>query len=183
MTPPIASSTPIFATTLVGITNEQTISQHIDAYIATRNAFDHAGGKEFMSNRQVIRNAYAHSTISPEAIAKWISNLPNEVVRNEFTRRFQEWDAKIALGLLTKNDACAISEDQFFEKLEAFKQKHLTFLEGPFFADFSKAKSDLKKDLLPELKNSSVETITKRHNITDEELINRMAREWIWKAN
>lgn len=155
---------------------------HINDYIASRDAFANAGGWEFISDRREMRAAYCDANISQIALAKWISKLPEGEIRNEFANRFHEWDAKIAKGFLKKNENSLLSEGEFFEKLQDYYNKYENFLGSPVFAEFTSAKAILRKDLLPELKSASAETVAKGYGIKDLELIDRMKFKWSWKA-
>lgn len=163
---------------------EDVVAKHIADYMRARDAFNDAGGQAFIKDRREVRAAYCDATVSSDAIEKWIANLPSPAVQNEFSNRFKEWNGKIAKGIggISKSESPSISEERFFEILEAYYKKHEDFLKGPFFADFNSAKAILRSDLLPELKNASVDTVAKRYNIQDQELIDRMKFEWSWKA-
>ncbi len=86
------------------------VVKHIEDYITARDAFNHAGGKAFINDRREVRAAYCNATVSPETLERWIANLPNKAVQNEFTHRFQEWNAKIAKGIdgMAKSDTPAL---------------------------------------------------------------------------
>jgi hypothetical protein len=158
------------------------VSKQIGAYIAAREAFNKDGGQAFINDRREVRAAYCDATISPEVLQKWILSLPTQAVQEEFTHRIQEWDNKIAKGILKKNSAPTLSEAQFLDKLQAYYNTHKTFLEGPSFANFTKAKGNLRETLLPELKKATFNAVAKQFSITDKELISRMEYEWSWKA-
>lgn len=161
---------------------EDLVDKHIKDYINTRDAFNKVGGDSFCKDRQKVRADYLNAAVSHETIEKWIADLPIENVRDEFTRRFQEWDAKIAKGIIKKSDTPDITKEEFFYRLSIFYNTHTGFLQSSAFADFTQAKTNLRRDLLPLLKNTSAEELAKRFNIKDEELIERMKREWSWKA-
>lgn len=159
------------------------VQQHIDTYVEARDAFNSGGGQDFINDRREVRAAFCDATVSPESLEKWISNLATESVRDEFTHRFQEWNAKIAKGIITKSEMPKLTEEEFFTKLQGYYNKHANFLSSPAFENFTKAKDELRADIIPELKNATADTVAKRFGIKDEELISRMNYEWSWKAN
>lgn len=91
------------------------ITKHINNYIIARDAFNRAGGQAFINDRREVRAAYCNATVSSGTLEKWIANLPNEAVQNEFTRRFQEWNAKIAKGIggIAKSGPQPFQKDNF----------------------------------------------------------------------
>ncbi len=158
------------------------IEELAGAYISQREKFYKSGGKDFMNDKQKLRVDYCIADVSKAALAHYAADLPSASARLEFSRRFEEWDAKIAAGFLTKASPATLSETDFLRKADTLYKKYQSLLDGKPLEGFTIAKDNLRVALLPELGSDSSEIVAARHGIKDPEILLRMKFDWSWKS-
>jgi len=63
-------------------------------YIVKRDRFEGAGGRVFEVARRELRSDYCKATVSKDVLNAWIETISNNSAKEEFTRRFEEWDSE-----------------------------------------------------------------------------------------
>ncbi|MCH9612397.1 MAG: hypothetical protein S4CHLAM102_08870 [Chlamydiia bacterium] len=154
----------------------------ISAYLAARDHFMTDGGSNFMVARQRLRAAYCESSITKEAVKEYLQTIENPTLRRIMNNRFDEWDAKIALGLLIKRKNPTLDTQDFLFNLKGFIADYGPFMQSETYTQLAKSKEALREALLPEIKAEGVDRVIAKYKITDPELIIRIQHEWSWKV-
>jgi len=161
---------------------EAVIPEAIGKYVDLREEFFAVGGERFLAQRRELRSLFCKTDISQEALLEWARALHPESLRGEMIRRFTEWNKKVELRLLKKEEPATIAADAFLRQAGAFAAEFSEFIDSRFFSQYIDAKSQLRDLMLVELRTQSVDEVARKFDIQDAELLARIKKEWTWKA-
>ena len=158
--------------------NPQKTEDAIKTYIESRIKLN----ENYFKDRNDLRSAYLKTDLTLEKTVPLITSYAQESVKNELNHRFQEWDKKIQLGKLTKEET-TINQEQFKAILDTFVKNYSSLIDSEAFKSLNESRKNLRNLIVEELKTSSPDDVIKKYSIENKELQNRIKDEWSWKVN
>jgi len=160
--------------------NPQKTEDAIKTYIESRIKLNE--NENYFKDRNDLRSAYLKTDLTLEKTVPLITSYAQESVKNELNHRFQEWDKKIQLGKLTKEET-TINQEQFKAILDTFVKNYSSLIDSEAFKSLNESRKNLRNLIVEELKTSSPDDVIKKYSIENKELQNRIKDEWSWKVN
>jgi hypothetical protein len=162
----------------------------IQEYFSSRKTFNQNGGTFFVSDRKILCNLYLEADLLEGDVQNWLKEHEEDPdIREDILRRFEEWDQKISYRILKKINR-SIKSKSFFSSLHTFIDTYRSLLKSSFYVDRTYSIEVLRDDFLLLCKHGSslakikefAEKFIKIFSISDDELLNRIRSDWIWKA-